>query len=227
MGKILTYEDIEAKGGHVSKLRLPDDSGSWVTYEGDTHCPSAKDWDLRVHNVKNPYDQSSTRCTDTIDTSNSYYPVYFGYGCNDSAIKCTSLSVTFENGCNYPIFYNANNGTAKDIIFTIGTTGYPQFENFSFCGFSPQQRLYYHDSSFYKIASMTVTLSKAVSGNVQLYSGIYSGTFYKLYNFDRRRPVASLVNNVTSLTVEDITIPYFNAGDQSFLIFIGLTQDFT
>lgn len=73
---------------------------------------------------------------------------------------------------------------------------------------------------------MTVTLSEAVSGNVQLYSGSYSGTFYKLYNFAFRKAVASLVDNVTKLTVENVTIPYFDAGDQSFLIFIGMTQEF-
>lgn len=96
---------------------------------------------MRVSNVKNPYDKSSTRCTDTIDTSNNYYPVYFGYGCIESSIKCESLSVTFEDGCNYNISYTANNTNVMDIDFTIGSSGYPQFTNYSFSGFSPPTTL--------------------------------------------------------------------------------------
>ena len=42
MGKILTYGDIKAEGGYINTNRIID-QGSVLTYEGDNHCPSAKD----------------------------------------------------------------------------------------------------------------------------------------------------------------------------------------
>lgn len=44
MGKILTYEDIEAKGGTINRLTTnpPGESGLKI-YEGDTHCPASSD----------------------------------------------------------------------------------------------------------------------------------------------------------------------------------------
>lgn len=43
MGKILTYEDIEAEGGYVDTKLKVNDQGVRVIYEGGTHCPSAQD----------------------------------------------------------------------------------------------------------------------------------------------------------------------------------------
>lgn len=225
MGKILTYEDIEAKGGTIDRSTImPSDEPNAKIYEGDNHCPSAKDWDLRVYNVKNPYSPSSTQCTDTIDTTNAY-KASFGYGCLDSGVICSGLNVTFENGLNYKIKYDSNINRMST-RFRIGTSGYPS-SDYRFYGFGGDQYLYYHGSSFYKITSMTIKLSKPISGHIQLYSGTYnSPTAIRLYNFDSRALSSRLVVSSTALTLENITIPYANFGSQSFLIFIGLTQDF-
>lgn len=226
MGKILTYGDIKAEGGYINTNRIID-QGSVLTYEGDNHCPSAKDWNLRVYNVKNPYSPSSTQCTDTIDTANAY-KVSFGYGCLDHSLTCLELRVIFEDGLNYTIVHSYGSTGVGYISyrFTIGTSNYPS-SNYAFYGFNDDQYLYYHGSSFYKIESMTVRLSKPVTGGVQLYSGTYSGTTKRLFNFGPRLSVPTWVTNVSTLTVENVTIPYADFGSQSFLIFIGLSQDFT
>lgn len=231
MGKILTYKDIEEKGGHISKLRLSDDSGTWFPYEGDTHCPSAKDWDLRVYNVKNPYSPSSTQCTDTIDTADSY-PALFGFGYLTDNVEVTSLDVTFP-GINYKIHYGKDTSSQSFTTdFTIGSSGYPS-HHYKFYGIGDEsgQRLYYYGTNskaFYRIKTMTIQLSKAFTGEIQVYSGTYSSsTNKKLYNFASRLITSQSISNKSTISVSNVIIPYADYGDQSFLIFIGLTQYFT
>ena len=179
--------------------------------------------------MKNPYSPSSTQCTDTIDTTNAY-KASFGYGGLDSSVMCLDLNVAFEDGLNYKIRYGSSSTGMGSMgsLFTIGTSGYPSSE-YRFYGFGGDQYLYYHGSSFYKIASMTIKLSKPVTKMVQLYSGTYDSrtSTIRLYNFGSRLSSPKYVINASTLTVENATIPYANFGSQSFLIFIGFTQDFT
>lgn len=137
--------------------------------------------------------------------------------------------MTFEDGLNYKIAHGSDStGMAgRATIFTIGTSGYPS-SNYIFHGFAEDQYLYYHRSSFYKIASMTIKLSKPVTGSVQLYSGTNGGTLYnRLLNFGPRIQFPKYIRNASTLTVKNVTIPYGNFGNQQYFVFIGLTQDFT
>lgn len=231
MGKILTYKDIEEKGGYVMPGIIFNDLHQGIMYEGDTHCPSAKDWDLRVYNVKNPYGSSSIQCTDTIDTANSY-PALFGFGYLTDNVEVTSLDVTFP-GINYKIHYGTDTSSQSFTTdFTIGSSGYPS-HHYKFYGIGDEsgQRLYYFGTNlktFYSIRTMTIQLSKAFTGTIQLYSGTYSSSTNKnLYNFTSRLSASQSISNKSTISVSNVIIPYADYGDQSFLIFIGLTQYFT
>lgn len=233
MGKILTYDDIKAKGGYVNTDTVYKDLYEKVDYEGSAHCPSAQDWDLRVYNVKNPYAQSSTQCTDIIDTANRY-PVLFGYSNLGSNISMIGLHVTFQDGCNYKIYYGEDNSAQSFTTrFTIGSSGYPS-HNYTFYGIGEAsgQHWYYHSVSttvttFYTIKTMTIELSKALTGTFQVYSGTYTTSSNKnLYNFGPRLSSPQYVSDQSTVSVNNFRIPYADYRNQSFLVFIGLTNHF-
>lgn len=236
MGKILTYADIESiknERGYVDQKTIVNDQGVVVRYEGSNHCPSAKDWDLRVYNVKNSYDESSTQCTDIIDTANRY-PVLFGYSNLGSNISMIGLDVTFQDGCNYKIHYGEDNSAQSFTTpFTIGTSGYPSRDYvFYGIGEASGQHWYYHSVSttvttFYTVETMTIKLSHALTGTFQVYSGTYITSSNKnLYNFGPRLSSPRYVSNQSTVSVNNFRIPYADYGNQSFLVFIGLTKHF-
>ena len=171
MGKILTYKDIEEKGGTINRWNTtPPGELHPKIYEGDTHCPASSDW-WRITNVACPYSADDKRCTDKATIALSS-PAYFGYAWSDSMSGGTrnvdNCTVTFPDGYNYKISYSG----ASSLAMKVNTTGYNdivlQYGSNNLKLIAPQNL----DGS-YSIKKISIKFDKTTTGTFQAFYGYY------------------------------------------------------
>lgn len=206
MGKILTYEDIEAEGGTINRLTTnpPGESGRKL-YEGDTHCPASSDW-WRITNVACPYSASFKRCTDTTTIELSS-PAYFGYawvstsGATRQSENCT---VTFPDGYNYKISYPVK----SSVPFKVNTAGYNdivlQYGAGNLNLIAP-----HNSDGVYSIKEISITFDKNTTGTFQVFYGYYrtvSNTRY-IDNFTSIGFAKTITSPTDTISFGGIAIP--------------------
>jgi len=208
MGKILTYEDIEAEGGTINRRTTnPPGEPGLKFYEGDAHCPASSDW-WRITNVACPYSAANKRCTDTTTIALSS-PAYFGYAWSNSTSSTTKQSenctVTFPDGINYQI----NFPVMSSVQFRVNTTGYNdiiiQWGNQNLNLIAP-----HNSDGAYSINEISITFDQKTTGTFQAFYGYYYRTVSNQLYIDGFTSIgfAKTVSTPTdTISFRGITIP--------------------
>lgn len=208
MGKILTYEDIEAEGGTINRATtIPPGESFGKKYEGDTHCPASSDW-WRITNVACPYASSEKRCTDTELMTNAFLfkvGYIYGSGTTTDIILSDTVSVTFPDNLNYKIRYSVG----ASLPMRMSSQGY---KDIILQTNSAMKDIYiYPDETDdnYRIDEVTLYFPEEVIGSFGTFYGYYwiTGSTYYVGNFKQIGFTHYISPATTTLSFTNLTIP--------------------